>query len=135
MARKSFQTSSKEPSQRQLRVSMEIRKILAEVFSRYEIPLPTDQAITVTQVKITPDFSLALAYVLPLSGDKTDETIAYLNKHKGYFRKRMGQNLSLRTTPNVKFVQDDSFDEAHKINNLLHLPQVKQDILKIDEEE
>ncbi len=129
MARKTFQNSTNEPSQRQLRVSMEIRKILAEVFSRYEIPLPTSQAITVTQVKITPDFSLALAYVLPLSGDKTEETIDFLNKHKGYFRKRMGQNLNIRTTPNIKFIADNSFDEAHKIDKLLHLPKVQQDIL------
>ncbi len=61
MSRKSFQNSSKEPSQRQLRVSMEIRKVLAEVFSRQELYLPTIQSITVTQVKITPDISLARA--------------------------------------------------------------------------
>ncbi len=134
MARKTFKNTTNEPSQRQLRVSMEIRKILAEVFSRHELPLPTSHGITVTQVKITPDFSLALAYVLPLSGDNTEETINFLNEHKGYFRKRMGQNLRIRTTPNVKFIADDSFDEAHKIEKLLHLPEVQKDIDTTEEE-
>ncbi len=132
MARKTFQNSTAEPSQRQLRVGMEIRKVLAEVFSRHELPLPTAQPVTVTQIKITPDFSLAFAYVLPLAGDKTEETINFLNEHKGFFRKRMGQKIRLRTTPDIKFIADNSFDEAHKIGTLLHLPQVQKDILNQD---
>ncbi len=126
---------AKEPSQRQLRVCMEIRKVLADVFIRQEIPLPTMHSITVTQVKISPDFGLCSVYVLPLSGDKTQESIDFLNSHKGYFRKRMGQKIRLRVTPDIRFIEDDSFDEAYKIEKLLHDPKVQRDIEQIDDSE
>ena len=48
---------SKEPSQRQLRVAQEIKKIIAGALQRGEVrnPLLLDNLITITDVDISPD--------------------------------------------------------------------------------
>ena len=42
-----------------------------------------------------------------------------LNEAAFYFQKEIGRKLQLKFTPRIKFVRDDSFDEAQKINALL----------------
>lgn len=126
--------AKKEPTQRQLRVGEEIRHILADVFLKEELFVPelTGQTLMVTEVRISPDFSIATAFVRPVGEVDTDAIVKALNEHKGFFRKFMGQNLRLRITPDIRFLKDKSFDEAAKIEALFNDPKVKADIEKED---
>lgn len=126
--------AKKEPSQRQLRVGEEIRHILADVFLKEDLFVPEleNQTIMVTEVRISPDFSIATAFVRPVGEVDTDAIVKALNEHKGFFRKFMGQNLRLRITPDIRFLKDKSFDEAAKIEALFNDPKVKADIEKED---
>lgn len=125
----------KELTKRQLRVGEEIKHILADVFLKEELFFPEliGQTIMVTQVKISPDFSIATAFIRPVGNTDTKEIVEALNKHKGVFRKFMGKNLRLRITPDIRFLEDDSFDEAAKIEALLNDPKVKADLEKDDD--
>lgn len=124
----------KAPTQRQLRVGEEIRHILADVFLKEDLFVPelTGQTLMVTEVRISPDFSIATAFVRPVGEVDTDAIVKALNEHKGFFRKFMGQNLRLRITPDIRFLKDRSFDEAAKIEALFNDPKVKADIEKED---
>ncbi len=124
----------KAPTQRQLRVGEEIRHILADVFLKEDLFVPelTGQTLMVTEVRISPDFSIATAFVRPVGEVDTDAIVKALNEHKGFFRKFMGQNLRLRITPDIRFLKDKSFDEAAKIEALFNDPKVKADIEKED---
>ena len=126
--------AKKEPTQRQLRVGEEIRHILADVFLKDDLFVPelTGQTLMVTEVRISPDFSIATAFVRPVGEVDTDAIVKALNEHKGFFRKFMGQNLRLRITPDIRFLKDKSFDEAAKIEALFNDPKVKADIEKED---
>ncbi len=126
--------AKKEPTQRQLRVGEEIRHILADVFLKEDLFVPelTGQTLMVTEVRISPDFSIATAFVRPVGEVDTDAIVKALNEHKGFFRKFMGQNLRLRITPDIRFLKDKSFDEAAKIEALFNDPKVKADIEKED---
>ena len=126
--------AKKEPTQRQLRVVEEIRHILADVFLKEDLFVPelTGQTLMVTEVRISPDFSIATAFVRPVGEVDTDAIVKALNEHKGFFRKFMGQNLRLRITPDIRFLKDKSFDEAAKIEALFNDPKVKADIEKED---
>ena len=86
----------------------------------------------VTEVRISPDFSIATAFVRPVGEADTDAIVQALNAHKGFFRKFMGKALKLRITPDIRFLKDDSFDEAAKIEALFNNPKVKADIEKED---
>lgn len=124
----------KPPSQRQLRVSEEIRHILSSVLLQEDIFDEDLKGVTVmvTEVRISPDLGVATAFVRPLGDADVDVTVAALNRVKGFFRKFMGKNLDLRTVPDIRFLADRSFDESAKIEALFRNPKVAADVAKED---
>ena len=125
----------KEQSQRQLRVGQEIKKLTAQMLERGELrnPMLSETFITITEVKVSPDLKYATAYVMTLNGEKLYETIAALNESEWLFKKQIGAKLQLRYTPNLRFVEDESFKEVDKIERLLNNPKVREDLAKISE--
>ena len=120
-------------TQRQLRVGEEIRHALADVLMRGDVPWPqglNPPAISVTEVKISPDLQNATVYVMPLGGVKKAETVRAMNDGAGYFRFVVGKAVKLRHVPKLKFVSDESFEEAHRIEKILLAPEVAKDLNK-----
>jgi ribosome-binding factor A len=114
--------TSSETSQRQLRVGEQIRHIIAETMRRghFNHPALMDSgAITVTEVRVSPDLKHASAYVMNLGGVKMDEILPALNDVAHVFQKDIAKQAKLRFTPKVRFVTDDSFDEARRIEDIL----------------
>ncbi len=125
------------PSQRQLRVGEALRHALAEVLGRNEIRDPhlDGGAVTITQVKPSPDMRYATVYCEPLGGQNAKEIIAALNRHKGFLRGEMGHRLTMKFTPDLRFVEDESFAEALKIETILRSPEVQRDLTAHDGDE
>ena len=121
---------AKAPSQRQLRVGEEVRHALAWIFERGEIRDPGlgDAAITVTEVKISPDLRNATAFVMPLGGEHVTDVIEALNRAVPFVRRQVGKAVQLRRLPNLTFVADGTFDEAERIDDLLKDPNVSRDL-------
>lgn len=128
---------SKAPSQRQLRVGEQIRHLLAELMQRghFRDPVLIEADITVSEVRVSPDLKTATAFVLPLGGQDTEATIGALNHAGGYIRGEIGHALDLKFTPSIRFVQDQSFDEAERIETLLHSEPVARDLRSRSSEE
>jgi ribosome-binding factor A len=124
------------PSQRQLRVGEALRHALADVLRRNEIRDPEldGVSVTITQVKPSPDMRYATVYCEPLGGKNAAAIIAALNRHKGFLRGEMGRLISTKFTPDLRFVEDQSFAEAEKIENILKSPQVARDLAATDDE-
>ena len=125
------------PSQRQLRVGEEVRHALAHVLERGEVRDPdlAGKAITVTEVRISPDLKNATAYVVPLGGiGDVVQIVDALNRIKSFLRYRVVQGMHLRSAPNLSFLADTTFDEAGHINDLLHLPEVARDLKKSEDD-
>lgn len=123
------------PSQRQLRVGEMLRHALATILMRGDIR-DDDLAgvpVTVTQVKPSPDMRHATAFVEPLGGKNAKAVVAALNRHKSYLRGEMGHMIELKFTPELRFVEDESFAEAQKIEALLKSERVQRD-LKTDDD-
>ena len=118
-----------------LRVGEALRHALAEVLYRNEIRDPDldGVSVTITQVKPSPDMRYATVYCAPLGGGNAGPIIAALNRHKGFLRGQMGHLISIKFTPDLRFVEDQSFAEAEKIENLLKLPQVQRDLMASDQ--
>jgi ribosome-binding factor A len=125
------------PSQRQLRVGEALRHALAEVLSRNEIRDPDldGVSVTVTQVKPSPDMRYATVYCEPLGGENAKEIVAALNRHKGFLRGEMGHRITMKFTPELRFVEDESFAEAQKIETILKSPEVQRDLTATHDEE
>ena len=65
---------------------------------------------------------------MPLGGQRAEETVKALNEIVGFFRHTVAQNVKLRYVPKLKFVLDESFDYASKIDMILHDPAVAKDL-------
>ena len=125
------------PSQRMLRVGELVRHALASVISRGDIE---DEAlegavITVPEVRMTPDLKIANAYVMPLGGQRADEIVEALNRHRKFIRGRIAPELDLKFAPEVKFFVDTTFDEFGRIDALLRSDRVQRDLHSDDEDD
>ncbi|HEV2651586.1 MAG TPA: 30S ribosome-binding factor RbfA [Rhizomicrobium sp.] len=123
------------PSQRQLRVGEMLRHALADVLRRGDIRDPdlNGVSVTITQIKPSPDMRHATVFCEPLGGQNAKQVIAALNKHKGYLRGEMGREIAMKFTPELRFVEDESFAEAQKIDDLLRSSRVARDLGADDE--
>lgn len=119
---RSRRTSPDEPSQRQLRVGEQIRHILAETMQRghfNEEILMGSHTVSISEVRVSPDLKHATAYVMSLGGADMDEIVPALNKDQNVFKREIARSAGLRFTPKIRFVADNSFNEAQKIENIL----------------
>ena len=115
------QTNNTPFSQRQLRVGELIKQSLGQIFLRGEAKVPSLETknITVTEVRMSPDLKNARAYVIPLGGKDTDNTVSVLTKFSHLIRKALSKKIDMKFLPKVSFVGDKSFDYAEKIEKLI----------------
>lgn len=125
-------------SQRQLRVGELVRKSLSECLTRGEIidPLLEAHVISIPEVRMSPDLTLATAFVMPLGAPgKEKDIVDALNSHKKFLRGRLGRDLTMKHTPDLRFRYDETFDEASRIDALLNSPQVQRDLHRDDSDD
>ena len=117
----SNQTTTKTFSQRQLRVGELVKQNLGELFIRNEAKIPSfsTKLVTVTEVRMTPDLKTARAYVIPLGGVDTKETVMILTEFSHLFRKALSKRLDVKFLPKLTFVEDNSFEYAQKIEKII----------------
>ena len=108
-------------SQRQLRVGELVKQALGQIFLRDEAKVTslTTKNITVTEVRMSPDLKNARAYVIPLGGKDTENTVNILTKFSHLIRKALSKKIDMKFLPKVYFVSDKSFDYAEKIEKLI----------------
>jgi ribosome-binding factor A len=118
------------PSQRQLRVGELIRRRLSDVLMQGDVHDPdlNRMSITVSEVRVTPDLRIATVFVLPLGGKNRDEAIKALSKHKGELRHHIGKATTLKHTPDLRFLIDDTFDQMDETRRLFSDETVRRDV-------
>ena len=120
------------PSQRQLRVGELIRHALAEMLTRGEIydDVLASHLVTIPEVRMSPDLRLASIYVMPLGGKDVKPVLAALERNKKYIRGEIAHQVNLKFAPDIRFMADESFDEADRIERLLASDRVRKDLDK-----
>ena len=115
------QTSQKTYSQRQLRVGEMVKQNLGELFIRDEAKIPSinSKLVTVTEVRMTPDLKTARVYVIPLGGVEMKETVRILTEYSHLVRRALSKRLDIKFLPKLTFVEDNSFEYAEKIENII----------------
>ncbi len=124
---------AKAPTQRQLRVGEEIRHSIAWALERGEVRdhAIVGVAITVTEVRISPDLKNATAFVTPLGGGDQEAVKAVidgLSRAVPFFRRMIAKQLELRAVPRIKFIPDVSFDKASEMDALMRRADVARDL-------
>ena len=116
--------ASNAPTQRQLRVGEQLRHLITDTLQRGKfhnlVLLDHAPSVTVTEVRVAPDLKYAKAFVMSLRGQNMDDLLPALNDCAGYFQKEVARKMTTKFTPRIKFVLDDTFDNAEHIGTLLH---------------
>jgi len=125
------------PKQRQLRVGELIRRNLSDVLSRRDVHDPDLERISITvgEVRMSTDLKVATAYVLPLGGKFADEALAALRRNTGELRHLISKNMTLKFTPQLRFVLDETFDRMDETRRLFADETVQRDIAQPDDDE
>lgn len=113
-----------------LRVAELIRHRMAEMLTRSEIhdDVLAKHVITVPEVRLTPDLKIATVYIMPLGGEDTKPIIDALARNKSFIRTEIAHSVNLKYAPDLRFLRDETFDEAERITKLLSSPAVKRDL-------
>ena len=108
------------PSRRIERVNDLIRSEISELIVK-EIKDPRLRGmISVTEVDTAPDLRHAKVYVSVLGTEEERSTVINTLKHAaGFFRKELGERLTMRRTPELAFVLDTSIERGDRIMRLL----------------
>lgn len=108
-------------STRQNKISRLIQKDIAEILQKEGRELFRGIMISVTNVRISPDLSIAKVYLSIFPSEKGKETLAEIKTHQSRIRGLLGLKVGkqLRIVPQLDFHIDDSLDYIENIDRLL----------------
>ena len=117
-------------SVRLLRVGEQFRHILSELLVRGEVhdDVLASHSVSVTEVRMSPDLRHATAFIKPLLGADEEAVLKALRTNTAFFQKEVAARVSMKYAAKLKFLADDSFDQATRIETLMSAPKVKQDL-------
>lgn len=130
------QTTPESRSVRLLKVGEQVRHILSELLMRQQVhdAVLSAHTVSVTEVRMSPDLQHASVFVKALLGEDEEIVLKALRTHTAYFQREVAQRLRLKFAPKVKFLPDESFDVASRIEALLADPKVRRDLAPDPEE-
>lgn len=104
---------------RTMRISEEIKKIISNlVLTELKDPRIDDLA-SITNVELSNDHSLAKIYISAMDDKKRESTIQGLNSAKGFIKRELAKELSLRIVPDLEFIDDKSIEKTFEFMEVL----------------
>ena len=113
--------NSKPAGTRQLKVARELQRDLAAIIRRKGMAAFGGAMVTVSEVRISPDLSIAKVFVSIFPSEKQGAVMQILEENKKSIRGELGREVSsqLRIVPDIDFLLDTSLDYAAHIDELL----------------
>ncbi|MFD2366305.1 30S ribosome-binding factor RbfA [Pseudoduganella sp. GCM10020061] len=111
---------SKNIPQRGIRVADQIQRDLSEIIM-LELKDPRVGMITLSEVKLTPDYAHAKVFFTTFKDDPESikNTLAGLQKASGFLRNLLGKRLHIHTLPQLHFVHDTSTSRGLEMSALI----------------
>lgn len=102
------------------RVGMEIKREVNEILQK-KVRDPRVQGVTITDVQMVGDLSMAKVYYTIMSDLASDNQKAQtgLEKATGTIKRELGRTLTLYKIPDLVFEKDQSIEYGNKIDQML----------------
>ena len=101
------------------RLGERIREELSELLRR-EVADPRLQLVSVTDVEVDREFSIATVYVSALdAGERIDEILTAFRSARGFLRYELAGRIPVRSFPQLRFRHDPSAERGAKIEDLI----------------
>jgi len=106
---------------RQNKVARLLQKEISNIFQFNSANWFPNTMVTVTVVRVSPDFSFAKVYLSVFGKMEPKEAVDLISNHAKMVRGELGKKIGkqLRITPELAFYVDDSLDYAEEIDQLL----------------
>ena len=106
---------------RQQKVAKQIQKDIADIFQREGAHLVRGLLVTVTTVRVSPDFGYAKIYVSVFPFEQHKALLATLEENNWFIRRHLGQRIrnQLKSVPELQFFLDDSLEHIEQIDEAL----------------
>ena len=111
----------KQPSNRQLKIGQQIRFLVSSFFIKEDFIFENfdSKNLTIVDVILSSDLKNAKIFVSTNSISENKLFIDELNKKSKLIQRKIASNLTLKFTPKIKFLFDNSFEYSNKINSIL----------------
>ena len=100
------------------RINDQMKKEIAGILRDIKDPRVSGSFVSVTGCEVTSDLKFAKVYYSVLTGDRKDVAKG-LKSSAGFIRRQIAQNMNLRITPELTFVEDNSIEYGAKIEKIL----------------
>ncbi len=109
-------------STRQQKIAKQIQRDVAEIFQKEGAPIVRGSLVTVTAVRVSPDFSYAKIYLSIFPFERSGELMAAIEQQNWFIRRELGRRIrnQLKVVPEIQFFLDDSLEYIEQIDRALH---------------
>ena len=119
-------------SKRQQKFSRLIQRDLSDIFQKDKQGIFSNTFVTVADVKISPDLSIAKIYLSMLMVKDKEGMLAKIANHKSEIRRDLGNKIGkqVRIIPELVFFIDEVEERASRIDKLiedLHIPPAEDE--------
>ena len=89
-----------------------------------EVKDPEVGFVSVSDVEVTRDLAHAKVYITVFKPEEAAGSIKALKRASGYLRRRLSQEMRIRSVPELHFLHDHSVETGERIDNLDLPPQL-----------
>jgi len=100
------------------RVAGTLRRELAQLI-QMEVKDPEVGFVGLSDVEVSRDLSHAKVFVTVFETEKAASSVKALNRAAGYLRRRLGQEMRIRSVPELHFQHDASVETGQRMDNLI----------------
>lgn len=101
------------------KTSNQIMKNISDII-QFDLKDPKVGFVTITDVKVTNDYSYATVYCSFLGKEERNQAgLNALNRAKGYIRTELGKKMKIRKVPELIFKLDNSLEQGNRIASIL----------------
>ncbi|MEG0788832.1 MAG: 30S ribosome-binding factor RbfA [Alistipes sp.] len=106
---------------RQQKIAKQIQKDIADIFQKEGAEIVRGVMITVTAVRVSPDFSYAKIYLSIFPFEKSAAVMETIGKINWLLRKELGRRIKnqIKTIPEIAFFLDDSLEYIDNIERVM----------------
>ena len=118
---------SVRPYKRAVRVASELFHVISETL-RCELTDPRLDGVQLTGSKLTDDLQIMkIYYYIDGSDEKRKKCLDGLHSAKGYLKRAISEQLSLRLIPEIQYHFDETIERAEKLDKLIDGLNIKED--------
>lgn len=108
-------------SKRQQKIGRMLQRELGDIFLRDNRGILNGNMVSISEVRVSPDLSVAKVYISMMLIKNSDEMYEHLNEHKAEIRGELGRRIGkqVRRIPELIFYKDELEEQANRLDQLI----------------